>query len=199
MTGRQMALLPLTIVAELAASFARAIPGTAGVAIRRLAYGPFLRKAGRFRLEHGIVIRGFRNIAIEDGVGIMANSYVYADPGDCAIGAGTSINNNVQINASGGRIAIGRSVLIGPNCVLRAADHEFSDTTRDIREQGSRAGEIIIEDNVWLGSNVVVTRDVRIGTGAVIGAGAVVTRDVPPYAVAAGVPARVIRMREPQS
>lgn len=163
--------------------------------LRRIVYRPFLRRAGRFRLEQNVVIRGFRNTVIEDGVRIMANSYIYAVTGECVIGAGTSINNNVQLGANAGRITIGRDVLIGPNCVLRAADHEFADRTRPIHEQGYRTGEIVIEDGAWLAANVVVTRDVRIGAGAVIAAGAVVTTDIPALAIAAGVPARVIGMR----
>jgi galactoside O-acetyltransferase len=114
----------------------------------------------------------------------MPSSCIYTLSGECTIGPDTSLNNNVQLGANGGKISIGSGVLIGPNCVLRAADHIFEDLTRPIRDQGHIFGEIIIEDDVWIGANAVVTRNVRIGRGAIVGAGAVVTRDVPPLAIA---------------
>jgi galactoside O-acetyltransferase len=184
------------LVSELILWWLMWMPTTLGVVIRRAVYRRLMRSGGRFRLEEGIRIVGFDRIAIGDGVGIMFNSSIYAQRGECVIGEGTSINANVHIGAADGRIDIGRKVLIGPNCVLRAADHEFADSRRAISEQGHRPGEIVLEDDVWLGANVVVTRNVRIGAGAVVGAGSVVTSDIPPYAMAAGVPARVIRMRD---
>jgi galactoside O-acetyltransferase len=100
-----------------------------------------------------------------------------------------------MLAASAGEILIGNDVLIGPNTVLRAADHEFADPIKPIRLQGYRRGRIEIGDNVWLAANVVVTANVRIGDGAVVGAGSVVTRDLPPMTVCVGVPARPIRSR----
>lgn len=114
------------------------------------------------------------------------------------IGEGVSINLNVHINPCHGFIKLGNNVLLGPNCVLRAADHVYSDATRPIKTQGHRGGRIIIEDDCWLGANVVVLKDVTIGRGSIIGAGAVVTRDIPPFSIAAGVPARIIGRRGQQ-
>jgi acetyltransferase-like isoleucine patch superfamily enzyme len=74
-----------------------------------------------------------------------------------------------------------------------AVNHVFDDPGRPFVEQGITAKGITIEDDVWLGSACVVTDGVRIGRGSVIAAGAVVTDDVPPHTVVAGVPARVIR------
>jgi acetyltransferase-like isoleucine patch superfamily enzyme len=105
------------------------------------------------------------------------------------------LNLNVLIDPCDGFIRIGDNVIIGPNCVLRAADHIYSDITKAIKFQGHRGGHIIIEDNCWLGANVVVLKDVTIGKGSIIGAGAVVTRDIPPNSIAVGVPARVMRSR----
>jgi galactoside O-acetyltransferase len=170
-------------------------PSELGVRLRRWVYSHYLRRAGRFQIAEDVTILGFHNTSIADGVAIMARSYIYAVTGECTIGPDTSLNNNVQLGANGGIISIGRGVLIGPNCVLRAADHVFQDPTRPIKDQGHAFGEIIIEDDVWLGANVVVTRNVRIGRGAVVGAGAVVTRDVPALAIVVGVPARVIGVR----
>ncbi|MBF0386283.1 MAG: acyltransferase [Candidatus Omnitrophica bacterium] len=113
------------------------------------------------------------------------------------IGDHVSINSNVLIIADGGgRITIGDNVLIGPLTVLRAANHCIASADQLIREQGHEPGVITIENDVWLGAGVTVVPGVTIGRSAVIGAGSVVTRDVPPYAIAVGVPARVIKMRK---
>lgn len=112
------------------------------------------------------------------------------------IGDRVALNDNVMINADcGGKITIGNDVLIGPNVVIRASDHRFSDVARPIVEQGHNAGRIDIGDDVWIGANAVILPNVRIGKGTVIGAGSVVNGDLPEYAVAVGVPARVIKTR----
>lgn len=112
------------------------------------------------------------------------------------IGDRVSFNNNVHINAcGGGRIILGNDVLVAPNVVLRASDHITSSLDKPIREQGHKPGEIVLEDDVWLGSNVTVIGDVRIGRGAVVAAGAVVIKDVEPYSIVGGVPAKFIKKR----
>jgi galactoside O-acetyltransferase len=114
------------------------------------------------------------------------------------IGDRVALNDNVMINADcGGKITIGNDVLIGPNTVIRAADHRFSDFGRPIVEQGHIGGSIDIGDDVWIGANAVILPNVRIGRGTVIGAGSVVNADVPDYSVAVGVPARVVKSRVP--
>ena len=138
-------------------------------------YKRHLRKAGRFASMSGLKIFSPETVSIGDGV---------------------SLNVGVVLNAcDGGRIEIGNDVQIGPYCVLRAADHVFSDLEKPIKSQGHASGKIVIEDNCWLGSHVVVTRDVTIGKGSVIGAHSVVTHDIPPYSVAMGVPAVVKKIR----
>jgi acetyltransferase-like isoleucine patch superfamily enzyme len=112
------------------------------------------------------------------------------------IGKKVSINCNTMIDACGGGIRIGNNVLIGPNCVIRAADHIFSDVAIPINKQGHLGGDVIIEDDCWLGANVVVLKKVSIGKGCVVGAGSVVTKNIPAYNVVAGVPARVIGHRK---
>ena len=116
--------------------------------------------------------------------------------GRVIIGDNVALNQNVFIVGGEGKlIKIGNNVLIGPNVVLRSSDHRFTDVDTPIRLQGHNEGEITIEDDVWLGANVVVTKDVRIGRGCVIGAGSIVTRDLPPNSIAVGVPARVVSSR----
>ena len=114
-----------------------------------------------------------------------------ASPQDVSIGDGVSFNRHVMIDATDGEIRIGKNVLIGPYSVIRAADHVFADQARPIREQGHVGGVISVEEDCWLGSHVVVIRNVTIGKGSVVGAHSVVTKDIPPYSIATGVPATV--------
>ncbi|WP_319405986.1 acyltransferase [uncultured Desulfosarcina sp.] len=106
------------------------------------------------------------------------------------------IQPRCQFSAYVGSIVIGRGVQIAPNCAFYPYNHG---TAADIpmKEQPLTSnGDIIIEDDVWLGVGTTVLDGVRIGKGAVIGAGSVVTGDIPAMAIAAGAPARVIKMRQ---
>ena len=98
----------------------------------------------------------------------------------------------------GGPITIGNQVHIAPHVMMFAANHNFADTDIPIYKQGVEGAPITIEDDVWVAGKVMITAGVRIGHGSVIGAGAVVTKDIPPWSVAVGVPARVIRTRKEQ-
>jgi acetyltransferase-like isoleucine patch superfamily enzyme len=96
----------------------------------------------------------------------------------------------------GGNLRIGKRVGFASYCSFIPAQHIFSDLDRPAHKQGVHSkGDIIIEDDAWLGMGVRVMDGVRIGEGAVIGANAVVTKDIPPYSIAVGVPARVIGKR----
>jgi acetyltransferase-like isoleucine patch superfamily enzyme len=94
-----------------------------------------------------------------------------------------------------GQIRVGNGVRIAPHVMMIAANHVFSDAERPIHSQGLDHTPIVIEDDVWIGGRVNVIAGVTIGQGSVIGAGTVVTKDIPPYSVAVGVPARVIKSR----
>ncbi len=76
-------------------------------------------------------------------------------------------------------------------------NHNFADTSQKIIDQGVTCKGIVIEDDCWLGFGVKVLDGVTIGKGSVIGAGAIVTKDIPPFSIAVGVPARVIKSRNP--
>ena len=92
-----------------------------------------------------------------------------------------------------GGITIGDDVYLGTLVQLLAVNHVFTDTSRPISHQGITAQGIVVEDGAWIGGGAIVLDGVRIGRNAVIGAGAVVTRAVPPYTVSVGNPARVVR------
>lgn len=120
-------------------------------------------------------------------------------PGDCdhgffEIGEHSYVGCNAVIGAGGG-IRIGSNVLMGQCVNMHAEKHVFADPNRLIREQGVSYQGVVVEDDVWIGSKATILAGVTVGRGAVIGAGAVVTRSVPPYAIAVGVPARVIDFR----
>ena len=136
-----------------------------------------------------------KSIKIGSNFSSMGKLYLYGNNGAITIGDNCSFNGNVQIGASGSKISIGNNVLIGPNVVIRAADHNYTDPYRLIREQGNIGAEIIIEDDVWICANCVITKGCIIGKGSVIAAGAVVSKSIEPYTVAGGVPAKAIKKR----
>ncbi len=115
--------------------------------------------------------------------------------GRIEVGANANVNPHCVLYGHGG-LTIGNDVLIATGCVMIPANHNVADPAIPIRLQGLTCRGIRIEDDVWLGARVTVLDGVTIGRGAVVGAGAVVTRDIPPGAVALGVPARVIRYRD---
>lgn len=112
------------------------------------------------------------------------------------IGNDSSIHPRCQLNAYMSPITIGSGVMIAPNCAFYSYDHGIA-PDRPIRKQPLQSrGGIVIDDESWIGFGVIVLNGVHIGKGAVIGAGSVVTRDVPAYSIAAGVPAKVLKMRK---
>ncbi len=115
----------------------------------------------------------------------------YTDYGEnCTIGEGTFINHGAYL-MDGAAIAIGAHCFIGPNLGCYTASHTL-DVVR--RNQGmEKASPITIADNCWLGGDVKILPGITIGEGSVIGAGSVVTHDVPPHVIAAGNPCRVLR------
>jgi acetyltransferase-like isoleucine patch superfamily enzyme len=112
------------------------------------------------------------------------------------LGRDCSLNPYCVVYAGGG-IEIGNCVRVGPHTAMIASEHRYERTDVPIYEQGTVGRGIRIEDDVWIGVNCSILDGVTIGRGAIVGAGAVVTKDVEPYSIVAGVPARVIRSRVP--
>ena len=90
-------------------------------------------------------------------------------------------------------IRIKKNVLISQHCFIGDHNHEYKDTNTPIRYQGLKVAPIVIDEGAWIGANVTVSSGVRIGKNAVIGANSVVTKDIPDYSVAVGIPAKVIK------
>ena len=99
---------------------------------------------------------------------------------------------------STGRVTLGDHVSLAPEVFLTASDYQFV-AGRAFRDQPKRERDITIGNDVWLGTRVVVTAGVTIGDGCIVGAGAVVTRDIPPDSIAVGVPAKVVGTRRPDA
>ncbi len=117
------------------------------------------------------------------------------------IGEGLKIGNNSNIGAysyigCSGYIEIGNNVMISPRVSIYAENHRFDHPDILLKEQGVQKEFVKIEDDCWIAANVIILAGVTIGQGCVIAAGSVVTKDIPPYSIAAGVPAKVIKSRK---
>jgi acetyltransferase-like isoleucine patch superfamily enzyme len=195
------------------------IPTVLGIGLRAFFYRAMLRMEGTAAIEKNVRLRFANQIRLGQGSYLDENVYIHATPGGVSIGAGSLVMHGTILHVynfrdlPNAKITIGRDSLIGEYNVLRgqggitigdrvytspmtqliAVNHVFDDPTMPFIEQGLTAEGIVVEDDVWLGANAVVTDGVRIGKGAVVAAGAVVTKDVPPYTVVGGVPAKEIR------
>lgn len=117
-------------------------------------------------------------VTIGRGTMIRPSSYYGGD-----IGQGLVIGDHSAIGAHGyigcsGKIQIGSNVMFGPKCSLFAENHVFNDTSKSIMSQGVKQKGITIEDDCWIGSNVIILDGVHIGKGSVIGAGTLVSKDI---------------------
>ena len=110
--------------------------------------------------------------------------------GDVVIGDYTRIGLHCTVI---GPVTIGNHVNLAQGITVSALNHNFDNTQLRIDEQGVNTSAIVIDDDVWIGANAVITAGVHIGRHSVVAAGAVVTKDVPEYSVVGGVPAKVIR------
>ena len=113
--------------------------------------------------------------------------------GDITIGAHSYFNSGRVASGRGSKVVIGEWCAIGYNVNIHAITHDPGDATGPEESRGAKVGDIIIEDNVWIGSNTFILPGVKIGKGSVIAANAVVTKDVPARSVVGGVPAKIIK------
>jgi acetyltransferase-like isoleucine patch superfamily enzyme len=136
-------------------------------------------------------------VELADNVHLYGDTFINTgEGGSICIGADSHVQQRCYFSAFLGRIQIGCRAEIAPNCGFYAHNHGVA-LGKSIREQPlSTKGGLVIEDDVWLGFGVVVLDGVRVGNGAVIAAGSVVTVDIPENAIASGNPARVIRFRQ---
>jgi len=105
-------------------------------------------------------------------------------------------NSGLGVNCFVGNVEIGNNVMMGPDVVILSQGHKFDRVDIPMCQQGSTEEKVVIIGNdVWIGTRAIIMPGVKIGNGVIVGAGAVVTKDVPDYAIVVGSPARVIRHR----
>jgi len=195
------------------------IPTVIGILIRMVVYRLILSIEGNAAIEKNIRLRFANNIRLGNGCYLDEKVYLHACPSGIEIGensllmhgailhvynfrdlpnAGIIIGKDCLISEytvirGQGGVTIGDRVYTSPNTQIVAVNHVFDDPERPFIHQGITAQGIRIEDDVWLGTNAVITDGVQIGKGAVVAAGAVVTKNVPAHTIVAGVPAKVIK------
>ncbi len=172
------------------------IPGGPGMLLRRFFYKFLFGKAQSFRTGTHVVIQGFRNISLGNGVGLNRHASLYAARGKITLGDSVFVGDFSSINANDATITIGNNVAIGPMTLIQGANHNFDRLDIPIVQQGHKASFVTIDDNVWIAAHCTILPGVHIHTGAVVGAGAVVNKDVPSNAIVGGVPAKVLRYRD---
>jgi acetyltransferase-like isoleucine patch superfamily enzyme len=200
------------------------VPGLVGVGLRALGYKLILESAGLPLVEHGVRLAQPANIRLGKGVYLDARVYLHACPDGISLGAGTTVMHGASLHVFNfrnlphagihigencfigeftvirgqGGVTIGDKVFTGPLVQILAVNHVTDDPEVPIVDQGITAQGIVIEDDVWLAAGAIVLDGAHVGRGSVVGAGAVVTGDLPPYSVAVGSPAKVIRDRRDQ-
>lgn len=136
-------------------------------------------------------IRNHINIILGKRISICP--FVVLWPISLEIGDNSQINPGTSIY---GIVKIGSNVMIAPNCMIVGGSHCFSRVDIPMNFQGSTEKGIVIEDDVWIGANVVITDGVKIKKGCIIAAGAVVTKNTEAYSIYAGIPAVKIKSRK---
>lgn len=124
---------------------------------------------------------------------IIKSGAYFGDGRLIRIGDRSQLGQNCRVEND---LTLGCDVVMGPDVYIMSSAHSFERLDIPVNQQGAEPRRpVVIEDDVWLGARVIVMPGVRIGSQAVVGAGSVVTRDVPPRAVVVGVPARAVRCR----
>jgi acetyltransferase-like isoleucine patch superfamily enzyme len=196
------------------------IPGALGLFLRKFFYRFMFKRVGRnvvfgrsitirhpnkITIGNNVVVddyavldaKGSREnkIEIDDNVIIGRSAVISCKNGDLYIGENTNIAMNCFIQ-SGKEVRIGRNVLFAAFCyVIGGGDHSTERTDIPIIAQGQVVKGVTIEDNCWIGAGVNIQDGVVIGRDSIIGSGAVVTKDIPPYSIAVGVPAKIMKDR----
>ncbi len=217
--SRQAAGVPRYLWEQLVLALFAWVPTALGIGLRGLFYRLILHMDGLAAIESGVRLRFCSNIRLGRGAYLDEGVYLHACPAGITVGANTLVMHHAELHVYNFRglphagITIGRDCLISefnvlrgqggitvgdrvytsPHVQLAAVDHVFGDPARPFIDQGITARGITVEDDVWIGAGAIVTDGVRIGRGSVVAAGAVVTADVPPHTVVAGIPARPIK------
>jgi acetyltransferase-like isoleucine patch superfamily enzyme len=194
-------------------------PGALGLLLRRMSYrwllgavgrnvvfgqGVVLRHPAKIRIGDDVTVddlvlldaKGEKNrgIAIGSGVFLGRGTILSCKDGDIVLGERSNLGFHCEI-FSGSAVTVGRNGLFAANVYLVGGGHDFERGDLAVIDQARSSTGIVLGENVWLGTGVRVLDGVRVGSDVVVGANAVVTADLPDGAIAAGVPARVLRNR----
>lgn len=150
----------------------------------------WVNKGGKVYFGKNDLVRG--NVRFGKNVRLCDNVEVRTSKTSISIGNNVTINRNTLVI---GKIKIGNDVMIAPNCVIVGSNHVFSRTDIPMCAHDISSKGIVIEDDVWIGANCTVLDGVKISKGCVVGGGSVVTKSIPPYSIAVGNPAKVIKGR----
>lgn len=148
-----------------------------------LPFSSIIRKT-RSYVAGKIIAKAGKNINIEKGA--------YFGRGELHLGNNSGIGVNCRV---GNGTYIGDNVMMGPEVVILTSNHSHSRIDIPMVEQGFDHKPVYIGNDVWIGTRAIILPGVKIGNGVIIGAGAVVTKDVPDFAIVGGVPAKVVKMR----
>jgi acetyltransferase-like isoleucine patch superfamily enzyme len=194
------------------------VPSVVGIALRAFTYRLIMRLEGIVAIEEGVRVRFADQVRLARGVYIDHGVYLHACPGGIELGEDTIVMHHAELHVYNFRglpqsgIRVGRESLIGEFCIIRGTggvtigdrvylspmvhiysnNHVFADPDACFIDQGITAQGVTIEDECWIGAMAVLLDGVTIGRRSVVAAGAVVTKDVPPHSLVAGVPAKVI-------
>jgi len=169
------------------------ISPSASVSGKNLAFGRHV-----FIDDRVLIYQGWESSAVilGDGVHIHRDTIIQTGSGGSVeIGVGTHIQPRCQFSAYKGPIKIGAGVQMAPNCSFYSYNHSFEEGILMSEQPLQTKGGIEVGDDVWFGVGVTVLDGVKIGSGAVVAAGSVVTRDLEANSIAGGVPAKVLKMR----
>lgn len=166
-----------------------------------------IRHPGKISIENDVVIddncmldaKGINNegIIIKEGVYIGRNSILSCKNGNIILHKNTNIGFNCEI-FSASKVEIGQNTLIAAYVYIIGGDHKYNLADKPISEQGRVSKGITIENSCWLGAKSMILDGVKIGNDSIIGAGAVVNTDIPPFAIAVGIPAKAVKSRKNQ-
>jgi len=173
---------------ELITMLFQNMPGALGIFCRNLFYPMLFKKVGKgVSFGRGITVRHPGKITIENDVVI--------DDGDVTLEKNVNIGFNSMI-FSGSSVSLGENTILASFVYIIGGGHDYSRTDIPVSEQEKPSLGIRVERNCWLGAGVKVFDGVNIGEDTIVGAGAVVIRDIPAFSIAAGVPARVAKSRK---
>jgi len=210
---------PALLRHEFVTLVSQSMPGALGLALRKALYpwllgacgrgvvfgqNVVLRHPGKIRIGDNVVIddnclldaKGDANAGITIGSGVFVgrNTILSCKNGDIELGDRANIGFNCEV-FSASRVVLGPDALVAAYCYIVGGDHDFSDTSKAVLAQGRTSAGVEIGAGVWMGAGAKVLDGVSVGAHAIIGAQAVVKDPVPEYAIAVGIPAKVIGRR----